>query len=280
MGGARHERAGDPRPGRLGVLGWPILHSRSPAMHRAAFAALGLEGWSYQLLPVPPDLFTETVRALPAAGFVGANVTVPHKQMALAVSDSASEAAREIGAANTLSFAAGGRIHAENTDAPGLIAALPLDPAGASVVILGAGGTARSAVWALREAGASVAVWNRTRERALAIAAEFDVRAIDSVESADLLLNCTTVGLRDSSSERKAVLQSLGLDTDLLSSYGGVVDYVYGTRETRLLEIARELGVRTVDGQAILCEQGALSFELWTGQPAPRAVMARAVSEV
>jgi shikimate dehydrogenase len=226
-------------------------------MHRAAFTELALEGWSYQLLPVPPDLFAETVRALPAAGFVGANVTVPHKQAALVLADSAGSGAREIGAANTLSFAADGSVHAENTDAPGLIAALPRDPNGASAVVLGAGGTARAAAWALREAGASVAVWNRTPQRASEVAEMLGVRAIASVEP----------------------LQLLGLNTDLLTSYGCVVDYVYGRRETALLKSARRLGVMTVDGYALLCEQGAISFELWTGRSAPRAVMARAVAE-
>ena len=268
------------RAGRLGVLGWPVLHSRSPAMHRAAFAALRLEGWSYQLLPVPPDLFAETVAALPAAGFVGANVTVPHKESALALAGSASDAAREIGAANTLCFSPNGAIHAENTDAPALIASLPVDPRGAEAVILGAGGTARSAAWALREAGASVAVWNRSPQRALALARDLRVAATDRVESGDLLVNCTTVGLEEGWEDPEKVLQSLALNTDLLSTYACVVDFVYGRRETRLLKVARELGVRTVDGPMMLCEQGALSFELWTGREAPRAVMARAVAEV
>jgi shikimate dehydrogenase len=109
---------------RLGVLGWPVAHSRSPAMHNAALAALGMHGWRYQRLPVPPALFAETVRSLPSAGFLGANVTIPYKHAALELATEASAAAREIGAANTLTFAADGAIAAENTDAPGLIAAL------------------------------------------------------------------------------------------------------------------------------------------------------------
>ncbi len=112
------------RPGRLGVLGWPVSHSRSPQMHRAAFAELGLRGWSYQRLPVPPELFAELVAALAGAGFVGANVTLPHKPAALALADTATRAAREIGAANTLSFLLDGSIEAENTDAPALLAAI------------------------------------------------------------------------------------------------------------------------------------------------------------
>ncbi len=149
---------------RLGVLGWPVAHSRSPAMQTAAFAAVGLHDWSYQRLPVPPELFAQTVRALGGAGFLGANVTIPHKEAALALADSASAAARAIGAANTLTFAADGTIEAENTDAPGLIAALDARPRAAqSALVLGAGGSARAAVWALLEAGArEVSVWNRT----------------------------------------------------------------------------------------------------------------------
>ena len=108
---------------RLGVLGWPVAHSRSPAIHNAALAHLGLEGWRYQRLPVPPELFEEATRALGLSGFAGANVTIPHKQAALALADEASDAARAIGAANTLTLAADGTIAAENTDAPGLIAA-------------------------------------------------------------------------------------------------------------------------------------------------------------
>ena len=137
---------------RFGVLGWPVAHSRSPAMHRAAYEALGLRDWHYQKLPVPPEVFEETVRALPAAGYHGANVTIPHKEAALALADEATEAAREIGAANTLTFRSDGTIHADNTDAPGLIAAIG-DPLPREALVLGAGGSARAAVWALRAGG-------------------------------------------------------------------------------------------------------------------------------
>src|SRR5580692_6128894 len=148
---------------RLGVLGWPVAHSRSPAMHNAALRALGMEDWRYQALPVPEDLLIETVGAMGQLGFVGANVTIPHKRAALVLAEQASEAAKAIGAANTLMFAPDGTISAENTDAPGLIAALDESPRGISALVLGAGGSARAAVWALREAGASeVSVWNRT----------------------------------------------------------------------------------------------------------------------
>ena len=184
---------------RLGVLGWPVAHSRSPAIHNAAFASLGMAGWRYQRLPVPPELFEQTTRALEASGFIGANVTIPHKEAALRLADRASEAARAIGAANTLTFGPEGVIAAENTDAPGLIAALGVSPRGMSALVLGAGGSARAAVWALREAGASeVSVWNRTPERARALARDLGVRAVSHPERADMLINCTSVGLERS----------------------------------------------------------------------------------
>ena len=145
---------------RLGVLGWPVAHSRSPAMQNAALQAAGLTGWRYQRLPVAPALFAETVRALPGAGFAGANVTIPHKEAALALADEATATARAIGAANTLSFGPDGAIAADNTDAPGLLAALG-DLRPRSALILGAGGSARAAAYALAQTGAAVAVWNR-----------------------------------------------------------------------------------------------------------------------
>ncbi len=137
-----------------------------------------MDGWRYQLLPVPPERFAETVaRARAARASSGANVTIPHKHAALALADTASEAARAIGAANTLTFTPDGAIVAENTDAPGFLAALGVSPRGMSALVLGAGGSARAVVWALREAGASeVSVWNRTPERAGALARELGVR--------------------------------------------------------------------------------------------------------
>jgi shikimate dehydrogenase len=258
---------------RLGVLGWPVAHSRSPAMHRAAFAALGLEGWSYELLPVEPEQFAERVRGLRGAGFVGANVTVPHKSAALAVADRASPAARSIGAANTLSFAADGEISAENTDAPGVLDALGRDPAGMTALVLGAGGSARAVVWALREAGASVAVWNRTPARARKLASELDVRAVESAGPADLLVNCTTVGLDACSIKNSEGLRDLPVAADALSEYGYVVDLVYSKRPTALIRAARERGVETVDGLEILVRQGARSFRIWTGIEPPLAAL-------
>jgi shikimate dehydrogenase len=261
--------------GRLGVIGWPVLHSRSPAMFEAAFAELGMEGWAYQRLPLPPELFDETVRALGASGFLGANVTIPHKQAALGIADRASEAARAIGAANTLTFHPDGAIEAENTDAPGLIAALGCSPEDMSALVLGAGGSARAVVWGLLSAGAAkVSVWNRTPERALALAGELGARAVGSPVDADLLINCTSVGLQRSATEAEA-LNQLELSVDQVGGYAYVIDLVYRDGPTPLLAVARRSGVATVDGLEVLVAQGALSFERWTGAPAPLAAMRR-----
>lgn len=287
---------------RLGVLGWPVAHSRSPAMHNAALRELGLRDWRYQRLPVPPGLFAETTRALPGAGFLGANVTIPHKHSALALADTASAAARGIGAANTLTFAPDGTIAADNTDAPGLLAAIARDPAGpgslagASALVLGAGGSARAAVWALREAGArEVTIWNRTPERAAALAGELGARAVTRPRTAEILVNCTSVGLvpaggkgaaggegaaggdiATDGQQVPAALNQLALTLDLVGGYAYVVDLVYRDGVTPLLTAARERGVPTLDGLDVLVAQGALSLELWTGRPAPLEVMRRA----
>jgi shikimate dehydrogenase len=255
---------------RLGVLGWPVAHSRSPAMHNAALAALDLSDWHYQRLPAPPEVFAETVRGLPGAGFVGANVTIPHKQAALALADEATAAARAIGAANTLSFS-DGAIRASNTDAPGLLAALAgvdATPAGRRCLVLGAGGSARAAVYALREAGAArVAVCNRTLERARRLADELGADVVPAPIAADLLVNCTSVGLGAEGFKESPIA------ADSLGDYTIVVDLVYRAGDTALVAEARRRGCVVVDGLEILVRQGALSFEAWTGREAPLEVM-------
>jgi shikimate dehydrogenase len=283
---------------RLGVLGWPVAHSRSPAMHNAALRALGMNGWRYQLLPVPPARFAETVPALAASGFVGANVTIPHKHAALELADSVSEAARAIGAANTLSFDGEGGIAAENTDAPGFLAALGVPAGGMRAVVLGAGGSARAVVWALQQAGAAeVGVWNRTPERAQELAQALGARALAEPVAGDLLVNCTSVGLgsatvtgagaavtrgpvterppgelRRSATEAQE-LNQLGLTFDQVGSYRYVVDLAYSSTETALVAAARTHGARAVDGLEVLLAQGALSFEIWTGVAPPLEIM-------
>ena len=261
---------------RLGVCGWPVAHSRSPAMHNAALAAVGLHDWRYQLLPLPPELFEETVRARPGAGFRGVNVTIPHKEAALALADRASDAARAIGAANTLTFERDGAVSADNTDAPGLLDVLG-DPAGRTALVLGAGGAARAAVWALVRGGAAdVAVWNRTPERAVALAGALGARAVGHPTSAEIVVNCTSVGLHAGDDPFKA----LPLQADSLGAGSCVVDMVYREGGTRLLEAARTRGADVIDGLEILIAQGAASFERWTGIAAPRQAMREAVGAI
>jgi shikimate dehydrogenase len=253
----------------LAVAGWPVGHSRSPAMQGAALRELGIP-WRYLRLPLPPELFAETVRALPATGYVGLNVTVPHKEAALALADRPSPEAAAIGAANTLSFR-DGEIAADNTDAPGLIAALDEDVAGRRALILGAGGAGRAAAWALREAGAAVAVWNRTAERARALAEELAIEHAERPGAADLLVNTAAAELEPGGDPLQALGLS-GLDPPPL-----VADLVYAEGGTELGRWAAAGGARVVDGLEVLVRQGALSLEWWTGRKAPLAAMRAAV---
>ncbi len=258
---------------RLGVLGWPVAHSRSPAMQNAALIAVGLERWRYQLLPVVPELLAEIVPALPAAGFRGVNATIPHKRDALALATEATPRARAIGAANTLVFS-DGSIEADNTDAPALIASLPFEAADTTALILGAGGTARAAVWALLDAGAAdVWVWNRTAERARALCQDLGGTPVVRPRAADVLINCTSIGLTDP----ERTFEQLPVEADDLGDYRCVVDFVYTRSETPLLRAARAQGAAAVDGLDLLVGQGALSFERFTDRQAPLEVMRRAV---
>ncbi len=264
---------------RLAVIGFPVAHSRSPAMQNAALAALGLgDEWSYEAIEVAPAQFDERTRALGEQGFAGANVTIPHKEAALALADTASEAAIEIGAANTLSFTDAG-IRAENTDAPGLLAALAEDPAGRRALVLGAGGAARAAAWALRSAGAEVAVWNRTPERAQALARDLGVEAVGEgavrLHDLDVLVNATSVGMEGAKTAAQSgkQLKQLGLDADGISERLVVVDLAYGPDETELASAARARGARVVDGVEVLVHQGAASLRIWTGREPPVDVM-------
>ncbi len=243
-------------------------------MQNAALRAIGYVDWRYQLLPVPPELFEQTVNALSAAGFVGVNVTIPHKHAALALCDQPSARARAIGAANTLVFERDGTVAADNTDAPALIAALPFPMRGRTALVLGAGGSARAAVWALLNAGAAqVSVLNRTPQRARALCDELGGGTpVRSVAAADVLVHCTPVGLHAGAGR-----DLLPLDAAELGQYRCVVDFAYRDGGTPLLRAARALGIEAVDGLQLLIGQGALSFEQFTGQAAPVVAMRAAL---
>jgi shikimate dehydrogenase len=259
---------------RLAVLGHPVGHSRSPAMHSAALAELGLAAeWAYEAVEVAPNEFERRVREMPGEGFVGANVTVPHKGAALALADSLSETAREIGAANTLSFEAG-EIRADNTDAQGLLDALPDSPGGKRALVLGAGGAARAIVWALVREGAEVEVWNRTELRSHNLCDELGGKAVGALDprTYQLIVNSTSVGLRG-----EDPFAELPLGVGDLDERHTVVDLVYGSTPSRLLTVAAMAGAATVDGIEVLVRQGALSLRIWTGrEPSLEAMRAAA----
>jgi len=255
---------------RLAVIGHPVAHSRSPAMQNAALAALGLEGWRYEAIDVPPEGFEARLRAMAAEGFAGANVTVPHKHAALELADAPSEVAREIGAANTLVFTAGG-VRAHNTDADGFLAALPdRTLRGRPALVLGAGGAARAVVWALAREGAAVEVWNRTAARAEEICAELGAAAVAAPDQAsyELIVNTSAAGLGG-----EDPFAHLPLDAERFGAGQTVVDMVYGETPSRLLAAAAAAGATVVDGIEVLVQQGALSLRIWTDRDAPLDVM-------
>jgi shikimate dehydrogenase len=231
-------------------------------MQNAALKDLGLAPeWSYEAIDVAPEDLSARLALMPGEGFVGANVTVPHKEAALALSDEASEAATAIGAANTLVFSGSGTL-ADNTDAPGLIDAVGVPLSGRTALVLGAGGAARAAVWALAGEGAEVAIWNRTAARARSLASEFGVEASERPAAADfdLIVNCSAAGLGDGDG-----LADLPLGAEDFRPGQTVLDMVYGAGENTLLEAAAEQGATTIDGLEMLVRQGARSLAIWTG---------------
>jgi len=273
----------------VGLIGWPVGHSVSPKMHNAAFQATGLD-WSYLPFPVsvqPPARVGEAVHGLRALGMRGANVTVPHKQAVMPYLDELTPAAAAIGAVNTIFVREDGSLLGDNTDARGLVADLcdhDIDPRGAAILILGAGGSARAAAFGLAEAGArAVTILNRTVPRATelmtAMAEHFpgcDWRAgaLEDIRlhaGAELIVNCTSLGMEPD-------VKSMPWKTEhRLNSDQAVYDLVYNPTPTRFVEFASDCGARAVNGKGMLVWQGALAFELWTGVPAPVDAMRRAI---
>ncbi|KIX84513.1 shikimate dehydrogenase [Thermus filiformis] len=256
---------------RLGLIGYPLDHSLSPAMHNRALREVGLLG-EYLLLPTPPEALAGRMAEV-RAGFWGVNVTVPHKEAVLPYLDGLSPEARAIGAVNTI-VREGEKLIGHNTDAPGFLrgleeAGLLFEPA----LVLGAGGAGRAVAYALKGRGLDVYVWNRTPGRARALAEEMGLREapLEFAREARLLVNATRVGLMDP--------EATPLPPDLLPREGGVVDLVYRPLWTRLLREARARGLRVQHGLYMLVYQGALAFRLWTGREAPVAAMFQAACE-
>lgn len=255
---------------RLAVIGHPVGHSRSPAMQNAALAALGLDHeWSYGAVEVAPEGFEDKVRRMAEGDYAGANVTVPHKEAALALADAPSEVAKEIGAANTLVFAEGGT-GAHNTDADGFLAALPESPRRRRALVLGAGGAARAVLWALQREGAEAEVWNRTRARAEQICAELGGNPVAEPRAPEyeLIVNTSAAGLGG-----EDPFEHLPLAADSFAPGQTVLDMVYGREPSPLLAAAAASGAGTVDGIEVLVQQGALSLQIWTGREPPVEAM-------
>jgi shikimate dehydrogenase len=268
------------RTALYGVVGHPVGHSRSPEMQNLAFARLGIDA-VYLALPVPPDGLADALRGAHALGFRGLNVTVPHKQQALPLCLTVDEVARRVGAVNTLRRTADGW-EGFNTDA--LAARSLLDGAGVGpgtrALLLGAGGVARAAAWALLELGAEVHLMARRQEAAAELVqglgmgrarqrprmVGFDALPAEAA-AAGVILNATTVGLHGGEDRFAGLAFRRGQVA---------VDFVYG--RTPFAAAALEAGARLLSGEAILVRQGALAFTLWTGQAAPEAEMAAAVA--
>jgi shikimate dehydrogenase len=259
-----------------GVLGSPITHTRSPAMHNAAFGHHGLDA-VYVALPVEPDALADALRGAHALGFRGLNVTVPHKASAAHLCAPLDPVAFETGAVNTLRRGAAGW-EGFNTDAPAclsLLEAAGVRP-GARALLAGAGGVARAAAWALARLGAEVIVAARRDAAGAELAEAVRARAVpfarlaEESEAADVVVNATPIGLAPMG------VNGPGARLDLRFRAGQIaMDAVYG--DTAFVREARAAGARVVPGEALLVRQGALAFTLWTGRPAPEAEMAAAV---
>ncbi|WP_454616975.1 shikimate dehydrogenase [Bradyrhizobium cenepequi] len=250
------------------LIGWPAAHSRSPLIHHYWLRKLGIEG-GYNIEAIPPEGFAEFVLHLSTHGFVGANVTIPHKERALALSVP-DERARAVGAANTLWYE-GSELRSTNTDVEGFINNLDASAPGwdqaTDALVLGAGGSARAVVFGLLDRGMKrIHLVNRSGERARALAAQFGSRVepatwdalADLLPRAGLLVNTTSLGMHGQ--------PSLSLDVGLLPPNAVVADLVYVPLKTPLLAAAEARGLKTADGLGMLLHQAVRGFELWFGQ--------------
>ena len=254
-----------------GVIGMPIAHSRSPQLHGHWLRRYGING-HYVPLPVMPEHLAEVLRILPRAGFVGVNVTIPHKEAVLALADAVTDRAALIGAANTLIFRPDGKIHADNTDGYGFIANLRQhapnwQPDAGPAAVIGAGGAARAVVAALLDSGVKeLRITNRTRLRSEQIKSEFGARLVvydwaqagNMLEDAATVVNATSLGMTGK--------QPLRVPLDALSSDALVTDLVYTPLMTPFLSEAASRGCHVVDGLGMLLHQAAPGFERWFGR--------------
>ncbi|MCA0929676.1 shikimate dehydrogenase [Ruegeria profundi] len=253
-----------------GVIGHPIAHSKSPQLHGYWLKKYGLAG-HYVPMDVAPDDLGVVLRSLPKAGFVGANVTVPHKETALRLADFVSKRAKLIGAANTLFFGEDGKIYADNTDGFGFMQNLrdgapDWSPSDGPAVVFGAGGASRAVLQGLLEAGVpKIMLTNRTQARADQLKEEFGdritvvdwIQAGNVIEEAELVVNTTSLGMQGQ--------PELRVPLDGLQPGAVVTDLVYAPLKTKLLQTAEDAGCTTVDGLGMLLYQAVPGFERWFG---------------
>jgi shikimate dehydrogenase len=272
---------------RVGLIGYPLQHSISPLFQQAAFDHLGLE-LRYEIWEIEPERLAAEIEGMRRPPILGANVTTPYKQAVLPLLDEVDELASQIGAVNTI-VNRDGRLGGYNTDVLGFLKALgEFEPKGKRVIIFGAGGVARAVSFALIKVGVkSLIIINRTLERAEGLVGGLKREAEPNIELAalpweggklkqalshcDLLINCTLLGMRYSSTSDRSPLQR-----DLIPKEALVYDLVYNPIETPLLREAKKAGARTLEGLPMLIYQGAASFELWTGKKAPVGIMFKA----
>ncbi len=254
-----------------GVIGSPIAHSKSPQLHQHWLRTYGLPGY-YIPIDVSPDKLRDVLRMLPDMGFVGVNITIPHKEAILEIADIVTDRATLIGAANTLIFRKDGKIHADNTDGYGFMENLrsnapAWDPKAGTAAVLGAGGASRAVVASLLDAGVpEIVLTNRTRIRAEGIAEDFGnrvtlidwVQAGNILEDANLVVNTTSLGMVGK--------PELRVPLDGLKKGCLVTDLVYAPLRTNLLAAAESAGCTTVDGLGMLLHQAVPAFERWFGQ--------------
>lgn len=268
----------------VGVWGHPVGHSRSPAMHNAALAALGLD-WVYVPFEVAPENIAEAVAGIRAMGLVGVNLTVPLKERVLPLLDVVDDAAAQIGSVNTV-HNRDGLLHGFSTDGPGFLRSLEEagEPTrGRRVLLLGAGGSARAVAFALAARGSHCTIANRTEERAVSLAADVNRKHQRSASvvgwgaeagAFDFIVNTTSLGMHPNEGTLPA------LPPNAFATKPLVYDLIYAPAQTKLLALAEQSGCRTMNGVQMLAYQGAHSLSLWTGLPLediPVSVMEQAV---
>ena len=273
-----------------GIFGYPIRHSISPAMHNAAFQHIGVDA-VYEAWETAPDDLAEGVAALRGENYLGANVTVPHKQAVMKHLDEIDDLATRIGAVNTI-VNRSGRLVGSNTDALGFINSLKgeagVSVSGLQVVLVGAGGAARAAAYALAdEQAGALTIANRTVERARSLAEELRRASMETTafnivapefmlacKRADLIVNSTSVGMLHGPAEGESPIPAA-----VINSESVVYDMVYNPPDTPLLVDAERKGAKCVGGLPMLVYQGAAAWSRWTGQEAPVDVMFKAAKE-